>query len=181
MDDELRLDVNGSLGVVALHESIGARHDARFFVREIDLRRRLNAQLRKLGTRASGLLAVALLLFALRQSFCMLGLNLCVTCRLALLDLRASLIDLRDQVFAPLDLLWNIQFQIARGFRGLRQLHQTRDLTPQLRLDLTSVPVTQGVMLGGICFDLRAVQTDLADRQHAELSGHEQHLQKDAG
>src|ERR1022692_4395968 len=74
-DDELRLNVNGGLGVVALHESIGGWHDARFFVGEIDLRRRLNAQFGKLGTRTLGLLAVAFLLFALRQSFCMLGLD----------------------------------------------------------------------------------------------------------
>jgi hypothetical protein len=31
MDNELRLDIHGSLSVVALHETIGARHDARLF------------------------------------------------------------------------------------------------------------------------------------------------------
>jgi hypothetical protein len=54
--------------------------------------------------------------------------------------------------------------------------HQARDLTPQLRLDLAGVRVTQGVMLGGICFDFRAVETDLADFQHAKFFGDEQHL-----
>jgi hypothetical protein len=47
----------------------------------------------------------------------------------------------RDQVLAPLDLVGNIHFRIALIFRSLRQLHQTRNLTPQLRLDLARAGV----------------------------------------
>jgi hypothetical protein len=65
------------------------------------------------------------LLFALRQSLCMLGLDLSVTCCFAFFDLGTRLIDLGDQDLSPRDLIMDVECRIALVFRRLRLLHSS--------------------------------------------------------
>jgi hypothetical protein len=61
----------------------------------------------------------------------------------------------------------------------LRALHQLRNLTSQLRLNLAGMSVAQGTAFGRTRFDLGAVKTDLADVEHFELFRYEQDLHED--
>ena len=95
----------------------------------------------------------------------------------ARLDLRASLGDFLQALLAPRQLVRDRhpvrQVSFIGGF-GLR--HQFRNLGLQLRLDLARVLIGQRAVLAGVGVDLRAVQRDRAQFEHAHLARQKQNL-----
>jgi hypothetical protein len=82
------LCVNGCLRIIALHEAVRTWHDARFLVGQVNLRRRLDAKLGRLGRKSRRLLSRSFLeCFARCKSLRVLRTNLDVPCGLSFLNL----------------------------------------------------------------------------------------------
>jgi hypothetical protein len=63
-------------------------------------------------------------------------------------------------------------------FPPARSISEAFDFAPQISLRLSDVLIAQGVMFGGIRFDLRAVEANLTNFEETQLFGQKQYLQE---
>ena len=159
-----RLGIDRGLGVVALLEAPArGGHDARLFVREVDLVAGLGLARRWLRVWPTRLLAR----LALRIAFGSLGFKLLLLNGVPLartpLDLDLGLSYAFQTRLAPRDLRRHIQTVIdGMAVALFGQLQQLLHFCPQLGFDLVGVLPGQCPVLAGVGRDLRAVQRDVA-------------------
>ena len=178
-DDQQASRGDGGLRVVALVEAAaGHRHDARFFVGEIDLIVRPRPLGWRLWRLAAGLLARGRRLGRARREF---GFMLGKLPRMALLgarlDLGARFGELAQTLLAQRQFVGN---RHAVGNVGcVRRLgfgHQIGDFGLQLRLDLAGMLIGKRAVPAGVGVDFRAVEPDRSQLQNAHLARQQQHL-----
>ncbi len=164
-DHHHRVDVHAGLRVVALLEAAtGHRHDARLFVRQVDLVAVLGARRGRHGILAARLLAGV----ALGTALGLLGLELLLLQLVAfgrtLLDLGLGLRDGSQAILPPGDLGRHVHaVRLGCAVALLGQGQQGLHLLAQLSLDLVGVRPGQGLVLARVGADLGAVECDVAE------------------
>ena len=167
------------LRVVALIKAATADlHDARLFIRQIDLVLVTHPASGRFGRGAARLLTGApLLLGSRRQLALMLGLLARQTLRGPRLDLGLRLGNRRQPHLTPFQLLGN-RHPVGNipSIRPLGKPQQLLHFPLQLLLDLLRVPVGQRAVPARIGVHLRAIQSHSAELEHSQIVRQLQHL-----